>query len=147
MHSPAFYSLFCLLPCTGLGLLSPVAADTLTVCSSGCDHADIQSAIDAAFDGDVIEIAAGTYRPGSTLDTLGKAITLQGAVDASGDPLTIVDGDADLDGWRTDGGARARVHHRLRPGWIRVRGLGSPGDRGGAGRRLAGVPRGHHAVG
>ncbi|MCP4510567.1 MAG: hypothetical protein GY826_29675, partial [Fuerstiella sp.] len=92
MHSRTLYSLFCLLPCTGLGLLSPAAADTLTVCSSGCDYSDIESAIDAASDGDVIEIAAGTFGGYSyeEVGTLGKAITIRGAVDSAGEPLTSV---------------------------------------------------------
>ena len=98
MHSGSIHSLICLLACTGLGFLNPAVADTLTVCSSGCDYSDIQSAIDDASDGDVIEIAAGTYRPVSTIDTLGKAITLQGSVDSLGEPATTVDGDVDLDG-------------------------------------------------
>ena len=56
-----------------LGLSTLACSDTLTVCSSGCDYTDIQSAIDDASDGDVIEIAAGTYSTSSLgyLDTLG----------------------------------------------------------------------------
>ena len=39
---------------------TPVAAETLEVCET-CELKDIQSAIDEAKNGDVIEIAAGTY--------------------------------------------------------------------------------------
>ena len=42
-------------------------------------------------DGDVVLIAAGTFQPDATIDTLGKAIKVQGAVDASGLPTTIVE--------------------------------------------------------
>ena len=76
---------------------TPVAAATLEVCET-CDFTEIQLAIDAAVDGDVIEIAAGTYHQGSTLDTRGKVITLRGASNAAGDRLTIISGDVDDDG-------------------------------------------------
>ena len=52
----------------------------------------IEAAISASQDGDVIEIAAGTYAPSATLSTGGKAITIRGAVGADGSPLTVVDG-------------------------------------------------------
>ncbi len=39
--------------------VSTAFADTLTVCSSGCDYADIQSAIDDASDGDSDSDGAG----------------------------------------------------------------------------------------
>ena len=52
----------------------------------------IEAAISASQDGDVIEIAAGTYAPSATLSTGGKAITIRGAVGADGSPLTEVDG-------------------------------------------------------
>ena len=69
------------------------SADTITVClDGGCDHTDIQAAIDAASDGDVIEIAEGTYLPAATIDTFGKAVTLRGTVDKAGNPTTIIDG-------------------------------------------------------
>jgi hypothetical protein len=43
-----------------------------------CDYTNIQEAINAAIDGDVIEIAAGTYAPLATIDTNGKAVTVRG---------------------------------------------------------------------
>ena len=56
------------------------------------DHPTIQAAIDAAGNGDVIVIEAGMYWPTATIDTLGKAVTLSGAVDRQGLPATIIDG-------------------------------------------------------
>lgn len=61
----------------------PLAAVT-TVCMSGCDYNTIQDAVDAANDGDVIKVAAGTYtgvsvRSGSTqVVYINKSITIQG---------------------------------------------------------------------
>ncbi len=55
------------------------------------DHPTIQQAINASDDGDVIEIASGTYNEiGITTD--GKGITLRGKVDSNGIPITIIDG-------------------------------------------------------
>ena len=80
----------------GLVLASMLAptlhADTLSVCpGGGCDFTSIQLAIDAANEGDVVAIAAGTYLFDETIDTLGKAITLRGTTDASGRPVTTID--------------------------------------------------------
>ena len=64
---------------------STAAADTLTVCASGCQYTSINAAIDAASDGDVILLSAETYYEGARINTDGKAITLRGATDKSGD--------------------------------------------------------------
>lgn len=77
---------------TSACMVKSIHAATLTVCASGCAYTDLQSAINASVSGDVIEIAAGTYLPPQTLNTLGKAITIRGAVGANGVPLTILDG-------------------------------------------------------
>lgn len=68
------------------------AQNTLTVCASGCQYTSINAAIDAASDGDVILLAAETYYEGARINTDGKAITLRGATDKSGDPASILDG-------------------------------------------------------
>ncbi len=71
------------------------AADTITVCLDGsCEYSDIQQAINAASDGDVIEIAAGIYYPAATIDTIGKAVTLRGVPGKGKDdaPTSIIDG-------------------------------------------------------
>ena len=76
-----------------LGTIAPSThANTITVCLLGCDYASINSAIAAADDGDVIQLAAGTYLEGSVIDTNGKAITLRGAITQFGTPATILDG-------------------------------------------------------
>ena len=71
---------------------STATAETITVCASGCDFTSIQKAIDAASNGDVIQLAAETYYEGSVIDTDGKAITLSGATGTNGAPLSILDG-------------------------------------------------------
>lgn len=56
------------------------------------DGDDIQEAIDAASDGDVIAIPAGVFPVDTPIDLRGKEITLQGAVGKGGLPATILDG-------------------------------------------------------
>ena len=63
-------------------------ADTIHVPAGG----DIQAAIDIAASGDVVQLEKGYYFPSSTLDTLGKAITVRGEADRSGDPSSVIDG-------------------------------------------------------
>ena len=69
------------------------SGSTITVCSSGCDHTSINTAIDAANDGDVIQLLAETYTEGAVIDTDGKAITILGATDKRGASASILDGD------------------------------------------------------
>ena len=54
------------------------------------DYSTIQAAIDSSFDGDVINIAAGTYTEDS-IRTKGKAITVQGTLNADGSLATTID--------------------------------------------------------
>ncbi|MCP4836666.1 MAG: hypothetical protein GY895_18095, partial [Phycisphaera sp.] len=56
------------------------------------EYPTIAHAIDAAASGAVIEVAPGTYRPGSTLATLGKTLLIRGAADERGEPTTVIDG-------------------------------------------------------
>ena len=68
------------------------SAETITVCASGCDYTSINAAINAASDGDVIQLAAETYFEGAQINTLGKAITLRGMLDKTGEPASVLDG-------------------------------------------------------
>ena len=68
------------------------AAETITVCSSGCQYNSINAAIAVAQTGDIIQLSDETYTEGAVINTFGKAITLRGAVDKSGTAATILDG-------------------------------------------------------
>jgi pectin methylesterase-like acyl-CoA thioesterase len=63
--------------------------DTHTVCASGCDFSSIQAAIDAAVDGDTIDLASEIYTETITID---KSIDLIGdgmedtIIQAAGEP-------------------------------------------------------------
>ncbi len=54
-----------------------VRAAAITVCASGCDYATVQEAINAASEGDTINIAAEMFNVGSTI-IVNKGITLLG---------------------------------------------------------------------
>jgi len=69
------------------------AAETITVCASGCDYTSIRTAISNANNGDVIQLAAETYIEGGTIEIgTGTDLTIIGEVDSAGDPATIISG-------------------------------------------------------
>ena len=82
--------------------LSAVAAQayagTITVCPNGsCNFTDPVAAIAASAPNDIIEIHAGTYMLGSSISITGggifspgKPLLIRGAVDASGNPTTVL---------------------------------------------------------
>ena len=59
------------------------AADTHTVCPSGCDYTNIQAAVDAAQPGDTIEVRSGTY----DRVNVNKKLTLRGIDTDGGKPV------------------------------------------------------------
>ena len=71
-------------------------AGTITVCPNGsCNFTDPVAAIAASAPNDIIEIQAGTYMLGSTINITGAGLTgkpllIRGAVDASGHPTTVL---------------------------------------------------------
>lgn len=67
-------------------------ADTLSVCASGCGYTSIVAAINAATDGDVIQLSAQTYTESGTIDLHGKAITIRGTTDSGGMPNSVLVG-------------------------------------------------------
>ena len=72
-----------------IGIAGDAFGNTLSV---PANYPTIQGAIDAAVDGDVIKIKAGTYQPAATIDTLGKTITIQGQLGPDGSRLVTIDG-------------------------------------------------------
>ena len=70
------------------------SAELITVDDDGpADYDNIQEAVDAAEEGDIIWVAAGVYtsdHPGHVVDMKGKAITLASLV---GPDFTIIDGE------------------------------------------------------
>lgn len=76
----------------GLGAGTSLAhADIITVCPDGsCDFTSPAAAVDAAVEGDTIQIAAGTYMLASPLSLYDKDLVIRGAVDAKGRPATIL---------------------------------------------------------
>ena len=70
-------------------------AETIHVCPTGCGHANIQEAIDAAADGDIIQIATGTYYE-HEVNTDGKSIIVSGETNADGTPAVTIDGQLNI---------------------------------------------------
>ena len=82
------------MPLMAASLGTALQAETLSVCLDGtCDFVDIQTAIDAARDGDEIRISGETYLLEAALDTRGKSLRFVGETDTTdASPLTILDG-------------------------------------------------------
>jgi nitrous oxidase accessory protein NosD len=81
------------LPFAVIAVASPADAETITVCLDGsCDFTSPAAAVDAAREGDTVEIAAGTYLLTDPLSLYGKDLVIRGAVDANGSPATVLNG-------------------------------------------------------
>ena len=77
----------------GVIMASTSNAETITVCLDGsCDFTDPAAAAAVAVNGDVIEIAAGTYLLDETISFYGRTVDIRGAVNGKGRPTTILDG-------------------------------------------------------
>ncbi len=74
----------CLVVC---GLSGAAFADTIHVPG---DYESIQDAIDVSFNGDTIMIEGGSYYE-YNINPGGKSITLEGATDTGGLPVTTID--------------------------------------------------------
>jgi predicted outer membrane repeat protein len=70
----------------------PSSAEIITVCTSGCDYTSIIDAISNANDGDIIQLAAETYREHQTIEVHGRSLRLRGPSTPDGQPLAILDG-------------------------------------------------------
>lgn len=89
-HQPRSLAAVALAVC---GLASLVHADTITVCQDGsCDFTSVGAAVDAAAEGDLILVAAGTYMLSAPISLYDKDLVIRGAVDASGRPTTVLNG-------------------------------------------------------
>ncbi|MEO8083672.1 MAG: right-handed parallel beta-helix repeat-containing protein [Ardenticatenales bacterium] len=86
-HDPRRISIALALLATAAAFSSPAvrAAATITVCPTGCDHPTLGAAVQAAVEGDTIEVGAGNYPAGVAVD---KAITIRGA----GPEQTVLNG-------------------------------------------------------
>ena len=72
-----------LLTLAGFGIPEAHAA-SFTVCSTGCDYSVIQDAVDAAADGDVIKVAAGTYDDVNNYSDLAQVVYINKSVTIRG---------------------------------------------------------------
>ena len=125
-------SLFPLLVASAATSVS-ASGETITVCTKGCDHTSIQSAIEAAADeGDVIEIGSGIWSENLFTN---KQLVLRG----NGPDLTVIDGSDGPVGW-----SPCLIVTEDFDGWatqerFRVEGLTL---RGGSGAEIFGLVRG-----
>lgn len=69
----------------------PAAAggELRAVCLNGCSYTTIQAAIDAAVEGDVVEVGSGTYRENVIVD---KRVTIRGVNTGEGVPVVDAQG-------------------------------------------------------
>ena len=86
-----------LMTAVGLFFAAGVEARTLEVCPQACAHSDIQTAVDAAADGDVIRLGVGVYKPMAYRDITYGKLTIRGFVVLDNRRLTIKGEGAVLD--------------------------------------------------
>ncbi|MCH2133658.1 MAG: right-handed parallel beta-helix repeat-containing protein [Phycisphaerales bacterium] len=75
-----------------LGLAGAASAETFFVNQDGSgDFTEIQPALDAADDGDLVIISEGVYME-NDLSVQGKEVRVKGTIDDEGNPVTVIDG-------------------------------------------------------
>ena len=75
-------------------------AATRDVCLNGCNYTTIQAAVDAAVDGDVVEVGSGTYNENVVVT---KSITLRGVNTGEGVPMVNAQGNGSAVVLKADG--------------------------------------------
>ncbi|HTM81392.1 right-handed parallel beta-helix repeat-containing protein [Asticcacaulis sp.] len=86
-----------LMTAAGWCLTAGAEARTLEVCPQTCAYSDIQTAVDAATDGDTIRLGAGVYKPAAYRDIPYGKLTIRGFVVLDNRRLTITGEGAVLD--------------------------------------------------
>lgn len=108
-----------LMTAAGLVLAAGAEARTLEVCPQGCVYSDIQTAVDAAADGDTVHLGAGIYTPATYRDIPYGKLTIRGFVVLDNRRLTITGEGAMLD----DAGGVAASAFVIRGGQVTLSGL------------------------
>jgi hypothetical protein len=108
-----------LMTATGLCLAAGAEARTLEVCPQVCAYTDIQTAVDAAADGDTLRLGAGVYKPVAYHDIAYGKLTIRGFVVLDNRRLTIKGEGAVLD----DAGGVATSALVIRGGQVTLSGL------------------------
>jgi len=86
-----------LMAAAGGCLAAGAQARTLEVCPQACAYSDIQTAVDAAADGDILHLGAGVYKPAAYRDITYGKLTIRGFVVLDNRRLTITGEGAVLD--------------------------------------------------
>jgi len=108
-----------ILMAAGMCLAAGAEARTLEVCPQGCTYSDIQTAVDAAADGDRVHLGAGVYKPMAWRDIAYGKLTIRGFVMFDNRRLTIEGEGAVLDA--ADGVAASALV--IRGGQVTLSGL------------------------
>jgi hypothetical protein len=108
-----------LMTAAGMCLAAGAEARTLEVCPQACAYSDIQTAVDAAADGDMVRLGAGVYKPVAYRDIAYGKQTIRGFVVLDNRRLTITGEGAVLD----DGGGVATSAFVILGGEVTLSGL------------------------
>lgn len=86
-----------LMAAAGVFFAAGAEARTLEICPQACAYSDIQTAVDAAADGDTVRLGAGIYKPVAYRDIPYGKLTIRGFVVLDNRRLTITGEGAVLD--------------------------------------------------